>query len=124
MGAHGWCSDDDVKLDLLLSHFYTAQSKQSQVFDGTISSMSEIMQANSSNPLAMAQKLKNQLTTYLQRHFSSVDVEVTVKNEEVAQAELLIKIGYSSDGKQKSALRALQPSGGIFQHVIRVLNEG
>lgn len=124
MGAYGWCEDDDPKLDTLLAHAYTCNFSQSQIFYGSVCSISKIFQENRANPAALAARLSEAFTTYLSKFFETVDVKATVDNPDETVAVIRMKIGYVSKGKQKTALRALQPSGGIFQHVVRVLNDG
>lgn len=124
LGPMGWCDDDDTKLDILLSHFYTSDYSQSQIFDGTVSSLAKIMQTSLNNPAGCAAKIENTVQDYLAQYFTAVTVKCTVVDAEAADAVIQLEIGYSSKGKEKSALRALSPSGGIFQHVIRILNTG
>lgn len=125
LGSHGWVSDDDTKLDLLLGYFYTADYRQTYLYPGHVTSLPRIMQERGMKAAACASSIQLALSDYLAPYFSQVEVHARLDDDNVTDKSVIyLEIGYVSSKAKKTALRALQPGGGIFANVVRISNTG
>lgn len=78
LSLEGFITDIRKTCDLLLAHYFASDFSQSNCFMGEISSLSYQVQQYGSDPDRLKSDIEVKLTRYLERHFDSAFVSVTI----------------------------------------------
>lgn len=90
LDSTGWMSDNMLSLDKLFSHWLVANSLQSHLYRGRVSSFPKLIQEYSPDWRELEKQTQAQLTTYLGRYFAETDVSVYVRDDPNIEGGILI----------------------------------
>lgn len=77
LGPAGFASDLTIKADEALANFYIAQRSQSDMYRGSVASLSDIISRVGNNAMDLESETRRVLEAYLQRQFDEVTLDVT-----------------------------------------------
>lgn len=80
LSPQGYVVSTGDKLDRLLSYYFTTDTNQSNIFKGSTISFQETVANYQGQPTILCDKMKTELTDYLERYFTVVTVDVTYKD--------------------------------------------
>lgn len=76
LGSAGFAVDMTIKADEAMSNFYICQRSQSDMYRGNIASLGDIISRLGNNSVDLPTEVQRVLSAYLERQFSSVDLDV------------------------------------------------
>lgn len=82
LGREGVIQDPAKKIDWLMCCFFFSKHSQSTLMFGKITSLTKILQLYTDDPSGVKQALQTKLTTYLERAFTRVQVDVSTQTLE------------------------------------------
>lgn len=129
LSAQGWVKSSAEKADSLMAHVYVSDKKQTALYGNNVTSIQAIVQKYGHDIIALTQQLRLELSTYLQRYYDTVNVDVrSTENVEAGIATgaytLSIYCLVTEDGKQYSFGRLLQISNSKLEKVFSLNNDG
>ncbi|MNP89040.1 hypothetical protein D3C85_14360 [compost metagenome] len=77
LGAAGFSTDLNIKADEVLSNFYITLRSQSDMFRGSVVSLSDIIARYGNSEIEVARETREKLLPYLERQFDEVNLDVT-----------------------------------------------
>jgi len=125
LSTHGWVTDSANKMDFLLSHFFLSDYNQTYFYKGRVSSLPRVIEKNGGKVNGVTEELKSVLSSYLNRYYDSVDVEVSIVDEDTnltSSATVQLKIGITDKGSQRVFGRLLSSTDGKLQTVAKINN--
>jgi len=114
--------------DRLLSYFLVSEYSQSNIYYGKISSLAYLVYKYGSDPQQMNIEIQRTLQTYLDRHFDSVTIRVTIEddpeNPDSGQYGLRLDIQVSKDGERYSLGKEVSVINSKLVSLMDTLNNG
>lgn len=127
MSTQGWVTDPAIKFDKLLADFFLADHNQSYIYKGSIQTLQGLIEKNGNQINSLMGELQQVLRTYLERYYTSVDLDVKPENNMITDPKgrmtLIITVGVNDKGTQKQFGRLLEANNGAMQR-IRNINDG
>lgn len=127
LSTQGWVTDPSMKFDKLLADFFLADHNQSYIYKGSIVTLQGLIEKNGNRINSLIGELQRSLTSYLERYYTAVDVEVKPENNTITDPKgrmtLIISVGVNDKGTQKQFGRLLESNNGAMQR-IKNLNDG
>ena len=127
LSTQGWVTDPSMKFDKLLADFFLADHNQSYIYKGSIVTLQGLIEKNGNRINSLIGELQRSLTSYLERYYTAVDVEVRPENNTITDPKgrmtLIISVGVNDKGTQKQFGRLLESNNGAMQR-IKNLNDG
>ena len=122
----GWISDVREACDSLLTHFYTSNFSQTQLYHKNVSSLQYILQETAQNEGALKQELERTLSKYLGRYFDHVGVQVQVlpTDGDDSVQTIRINVTITDNNKDYDLGSELKASHGTVKAVSELLNNG
>lgn len=124
----GWADSVEEKVDYLVSDFFCAEASQSYLFDGSIASLTRLIQYHQGDISGLIDGVRNTLQTYLRAYFEDVIIDVSSNANTAANptssVELRIYCQVVENGKQYSIGHLLSTSGDKISKIIKFNNEG
>lgn len=127
LSAQKYVIEPAAKLDFLLTYFLATDAAQSTIFAKSTTSLQAIVESYSGDPQGTASEITNQLTAYLSRYYTAVNVESKFSLSDPDNSESLIKIttgiNYTEDdGKTRSVTSAWEYYQGKFIRIVEANN--
>lgn len=123
LGGEGWVTDTTNKISILMAQALVADYSQTTIYADTITSIPYIVAQYQTDPLNMAIKLEDTLTTYYKRYFTQVTVTVTYDDTPGITYPLYISIIVVNDGISYSLANVASIDKGILTTVLREVNK-
>lgn len=89
LGQKGWVTDGKVMLDMVMSWAYASDASQSYFFNGTITSIADIVQKNAGHLDQAAAALQESLSNYLSKFFDDVQLECSIVEKDLKDFHLI-----------------------------------
>lgn len=125
LSTRGWVTSPPEKADMLISHFFSAMTSQSYIYNSNISNIHILLQKYAHSPVDLSDQLRKNLVTYLERYYTEVAVDVTTKDiGSTNKVELIISAELVDNGKRYSLARLLSINNSKFDKISKLNNYG
>ncbi|MNQ29612.1 hypothetical protein D3C85_429270 [compost metagenome] len=98
LGKAGCVEDIDLKIDYMMCCYFFSKYSQTTYFKDNVHSLTKVIQQFGNDPFAIAEKLKQDLYSFLSEGFTSVTLDVTLDTTTVGPGISLLIEGIVSDG--------------------------
>lgn len=128
LGSGGWLSDPQQKLTLLFGHALASDASQSNIYDGAVTSIPDIIARYQNDVNDMVLQMDQALTTYYSRYFdsviviSSVDADSNTTGSDDGVYTLSISIEVVDSGKTYSLAVSGQLEDSKMINIIKEVN--
>lgn len=124
----GWSTGIAERIDYLLSDFFTSEYSQSYLFNGSISSITYLIQRYQGNIPGLIEATRTTLEDYFGGYFDNVLIDVTsdagsIENPS-SSVSLTIFCQVTENGKQYSAAKLIQTIDSKIQKIVNLNNYG
>lgn len=124
LGSAGFAKDLTIKADEALSNFYICQRSQSDMYRGSIASLSDIISRVGNNPSELQAETRRVLESYLTRQFDEV-VDLTVKAvEKGASIDLQITVILRDGARTIDISHVVMSSDSKIRRIVDLQNNG
>jgi len=128
LGTQSFVTDPANKFNQLMTDIFTADANQSQLYNGHITSLSDMYQRSAGDPNSIPRIFGDALKVYLSRYYDNVNVNVVVSDTtpDIAGDGLDIKIiaqVYENEQEQVYGY-LLKSQNGALSNLIRINNYG
>lgn len=128
MSTQGWVFDPNTRFDYLLSHFFESDYNQTQLYKGGVTSLPRILEKHGNHIAGVCYGLEQELTSYLQRYYTAVEVTVIVDGDTTvnpqSQITLDIRVGVNEDGLHKDYVAKIFSENSKLKKVQMLNNYG
>lgn len=128
LSMSGWTTNTVEKADFLLSHFFESDKAQSYLYRGNIANLQFIIEEHGDNFIAMCDKIRQTLESYLSRYYPrGVVVDVSNNASEITSNEVTLRIycrAIEDDGKEVVFGKMLNVKDTKFSKIMSLNNEG
>lgn len=122
----GWSKGIAERVDYLLSDFFTSEYSQSYLFQGSISSLTYLIQRYQGNVSSLTEATRVMLQSYFNSYFESVLIDVTSDAGTVDNESNLVSLSIycqiTENGKQYSVARLVQSIDSKLQKIVDLNN--
>lgn len=124
LGGIGWITETKEKMKILFAHALVTDKSQSNLYEGTITSIPYFIAKFQKDPQLMATELEIALVTYYQRYFDSVEIIVEAINlTEDVNYSLSISIKVTEEGEAFNLSFLADIDDGSLTNVIQEINK-
>ena len=124
LSEKGWISDARSILAKILSFYILTDARQTLLFSNNLINLPETYHKHINDPLGMADAVRSELTTMLNRYFEESTVVTEVKKEDKYHAILLYAEVVTEDGKTVSLGKVVKMDNDGLRKTIDVNNYG
>lgn len=123
LSAAGWVDDIAEKMALLFAHALVADYSQSNLYSGSVTSLQHIAANHPDSPEEHATALQGKLRDYYRRYFDTVEVDVTITDDDTTRYTMELVINVTDNGTVYSLAKSVidDPHTGL-REVIRAAN--
>lgn len=125
LSADGWKTGNAQKCDMLLSHFFVAESTQSHFFKQSVSSLPALIQRYQDDSIGLTDAVQETLTQYFGSYFPKVDVRVSCEVNPLKQSTYDLRMFVSvwdRDGVEFVLARLAEHQDAKIQRIIAINN--
>jgi len=123
LGAAGFASDLTIKADEAMANFYIAQRSQSDIYRGSIASLSNIISQYGNNRMTLEDEVRRVLNDYLARQFDEVTLDVSTTTTETS-IDLQITAILRDGNKSIDLKHVVSSSNSKIRSIIDLQNDG
>lgn len=127
LSEDGWVNSPDLMGDYLLSHFFVADYSQTQLYNGSVTSLPFLLQKYQGDMQGLLSAIEVTLNTYLGRYFQTVTVNATQYPNPTNSGSLAVNLFVSyvgSDGATYTLSKLIQTVNSKIQSIINLNNNG
>lgn len=126
MSTLGLIFDSNTKFDKLLSDMFTADANQSLLYQGTVSSIAEMIERGGSSKDRIEEVLRQGFYDYFNRYYENVGVEITINDVDnsTSQLDFYLNITLSEGQSQSQYGMLIKTVHRQLQEIIRANNYG
>lgn len=124
LGGAGFASDLAVKADQAISNFYITLRSQSDLYRGSVTSLSDIIANYGSNRLRLRDEVKQSLGLYLERQFDDVDLVVNAEETTDGGIELQISLILRDGDRYVDIQHLVSSKDSRIRSIVDLQNEG
>lgn len=118
--------DQASRFDTLIAHLFAADSGQSYLFKGRVSSFAQFVKDGGSKRETQQEALQQGFYNYLRGYLDNLTVDVTIINDSARTGALDMKISasYTDSGLGTTQIREVRTINKILQQIISLNNYG
>ena len=124
LSTKGMVIDPADKADTLISHFYVADTGNTQLYRGKITSLPALVQEFRDDAVKLQNGIRSALMTYLGNYYQSVDVQAKVDINTDGSFTIRMFITVVEDGNAYSLGHQLVANGASIKDIIRLNEQG
>lgn len=126
LSTSGWVKAPSEKADFLLAHFYESDKFQTYLYGQNVTNLQYIIEQTGHDAIAVTQRLRTELETYLGRYYDSALVDVTIADSTTTDAgsQLTIRVfcRVTENGKDYSFGKMIMAMNSKLEKVVDLNN--
>jgi len=126
LGKEGLIADVDRKVDYLMCCYFFSKHSQTTFYVGQISSLTKIIQMYGDDAIDVTRELQLDLQEYLQKFFTSVQVEIKADDTDPGislQIDAIVSDGESINTNPTSVGYSLSINNSKLKSIVNMTNE-
>jgi hypothetical protein len=126
LGKEGTIADVDRKVDYLMCCYFFSKHSQTTFYLGQVSSLTKIIQMYGDDAIDIQRELQLDLQEFLQKFFTSVQVEISVDDVEPGislQIDAIVSDGESINTNPTSVGYSLSINNSKLKSIVNMTNE-
>lgn len=126
LGKEGTIADVDRKVDYLMCCYFFSKHSQTTYYMGKISSLTKIIQMYGDDAIDVTRELQLDLQEFLQKFFTSVQVEISADDTEPGislQIDAIVSDGESINTNPTSVGYSLSINNSKLKSIVNMTNE-
>lgn len=126
LGKEGTIADVDRKVDYLMCCYFFSKHSQTTFYMGKVSSLTKIIQMHGDDAIDVTRELQLDLQEFLQKFFTSVQVEIKADDTEPGislQIDAIVSDGESINTNPTSVGYSLSINNSKLKSIVNMTNE-